>query len=60
VTAWEHRTVVVTMGDDGPVNEMASLGWEPYAAVAAELLGGPGALDAIKVAIFLRRATRVA
>ena len=35
MTRWEHRTVIVTAGDDGPVNAACAEGWEPYAAASA-------------------------
>lgn len=56
MTRWEHRTVLVATDDvDRAVNALGAEGWEPYAAVAGELYGGPGALDATRVIVLLRR-----
>jgi hypothetical protein len=54
VTRWEHRTVVVAIGDDGPVTDACDDGWEPYAAVPARM-DGPGVYDTSRVAVLLRR-----
>jgi hypothetical protein len=56
VTAWEHRSVVVRLGDDGPLNHLGAEGWEPYAAMPSYLYGGTGALDVDTIIVALKRA----
>ena len=54
MTRWEHRTVVVMAGDDGPVDALGREGWEPYAAVP-QVMSGPGVYDTTHVAVHLKR-----
>ena len=56
MTPWEHRTVVVDLGDDGPVTALGAEGWEPYAAMPAYQYGGSmGSLDIDRLIVALRR-----
>ena len=54
MTRWEHRTVVVDIGEDDPVTEACTDGWEPYAAIPARM-DGPGVYDTTRVAVLLKR-----
>jgi hypothetical protein len=58
VTTWQHRTVVVRVGDDRLVDTLGGEGWEPYAAMPAEQYGGNmGALNVDRMIVLLRRPT---